>query len=102
MLPLALAVPPPISQPCKVLGFFARDTAGGWEGTHEVRMVRVRDRDRVNGDVRIYGSNVSIKAEAAIDLNARVIRLKGDDEISLQAPKIWSQGKKGNLVPKTW
>ena len=55
-----------------------------------------------NGDVRIYGSNVSIKAEAAIDLNARVIRLKGDDEISLQAPKIWSQGKKGNLVPKTW
>jgi len=55
-----------------------------------------------NGDVRIYGSNVSIKAEAAIDLNARVIRLKGDDEISLQAPKIWSRGKKGNLVPKTW
>ena len=55
-----------------------------------------------NGDVRISGSNVSIRADAAIDLNARVIRLKGDDEISLQAPKIWSQGKKGNLVPKTW
>ena len=28
--------------------------------------------------------------------------MKGDDEISLQAPKIWSRGKKGNLVPKTW
>ena len=55
-----------------------------------------------NGDVRIYGSNVSIKAEAAIDLNSRVIRLKGDDEISLQAPYIHSRGKKGNLVPKTW
>ena len=55
-----------------------------------------------NGDVRIYGSNVSIKAEAAIDINSRVIRLKGDDEISLQAPYIHSRGKKGNLVPKTW
>ena len=55
-----------------------------------------------NGDVRISGSNVSIKADAAIDLNARVIRLKGDDEISLQAPFIHSRGKKGNLVPKTW
>ena len=55
-----------------------------------------------NGDVRISGSNVSIKADAAIDLNARVIRLKGDDEISLQAPYIHSRGKKGNLVPKTW
>ena len=55
-----------------------------------------------NGDVRISGSNVSIRADAAIDLNARVIRLKGDDEISLQAPYIHSRGKKGNLVPKTW
>ena len=48
------------------------------------------------------GSNVSITADAAIDLNARVIRLKGDDEISLQAPYIHSRGKRGNLVPKTW
>ena len=55
-----------------------------------------------NGDVRISGTNVSIRADAAIDLNARVIRLKGDDEISLQAPYIHSRGKKGNLVPKTW
>ncbi len=55
-----------------------------------------------NGDVRISGSNVSITADAKITLNSRVIRLKGDDEISLQAPKIWSRGKKGNLVPKTW
>ena len=55
-----------------------------------------------NGDVRISGANVSIRADAAIDLNARVIRLKGDDEISLQAPYIHSRGKKGNLVPKTW
>ena len=45
---------------------------------------------------------MSIKAEAAIDINSRVIRLKGDDEISLQAPYIHSRGKKGNLVPKTW
>ena len=55
-----------------------------------------------NGDVRITGSNVSIRADAAIDLNARVIRLQGKDEISLQAPYIHSRGKKGNLVPKTW
>ena len=55
-----------------------------------------------NGDVRISGSNVSIRADAALNLNARVIRLKGDDEISLQAPYIHSRGKKGNLVPKTW
>ena len=55
-----------------------------------------------NGDVRISGSNVSIKADAAIDLHGRVIRIKGDDEISLQAPYIHSRGKKGNLVPKTW
>ena len=55
-----------------------------------------------NGDVRIYGSNLSIKAEAAIDLNARVIRLKGDDEISLDAPYIHSRGKRGNLVPRSF
>ena len=55
-----------------------------------------------NGDVRISGTNVSITADAALNLNARVIRLKGDDEISLQAPYIHSRGKKGNLVPKTW
>ena len=35
-------------------------------------------------------------------MNARSIRLEGSDEISLQAPKVWSRGKKGNLVPKTW
>ena len=55
-----------------------------------------------NGDVRIYGSNVSVRAEAAIDIHGRVVRIKGDDEISLQAPYIHSRGKKGNLVPKTW
>ena len=55
-----------------------------------------------NGDVRISGSNVSISADAAIDMKARVIRLQGKDEISLQAPYIHSRGKKGNLVPKTW
>ena len=55
-----------------------------------------------NGDVRISGTNVSITADAALNLNARVIRLKGDDEISLQAPFIHSRGKKGNLVPKSW
>ena len=54
------------------------------------------------GDVRISGSNVSISADAAIDMKARVIRLQGKDEISLQAPYIHSRGKKGNLVPKTW
>ena len=55
-----------------------------------------------NGDVRISGSNVSIKADAAIDIHGRVVRIKGDYEISLQAPYIHSRGKKGNLVPKTW
>ena len=55
-----------------------------------------------NGDVRISGSNVSIKADAAIDIHGRVVRIRGDDEISLQAPYIHSRGKKGNLVPKTW
>ena len=35
-------------------------------------------------------------------MNARSIRLEGSDEISLQAPKVWSRGRKGNLVPKTW
>ena len=55
-----------------------------------------------NCDVRISGSNVSIKADAAIDIHGRVVRIKGDDEISLQAPYIHSRGKKGNLVPKTW
>ena len=34
-----------------------------------------------NGDVRISGSNVSIKADAAIDIHGRVVRIKGDDEI---------------------
>ena len=28
--------------------------------------------------------------------------MEAADEISLQAPKVWSRGKKGNLVPKTW
>ena len=28
--------------------------------------------------------------------------MEASDEISLQAPKVWSRGKKGNLVPKTF
>ena len=55
-----------------------------------------------NGDVRIHGSNVSITAEAAIDLDARVVRIRGDDEISLDAPYIHSRGKRGNLVPRSF
>ena len=55
-----------------------------------------------NGDVRIHGSNVRVTAEAAIDLDARVVRLKADDEISLDAPYIHSRGKRGNLVPKSF
>ena len=55
-----------------------------------------------NGKVRIRGNNVEIDASESITMNARSIRLEGSDEISLQAPKVWSRGKKGNLVPKTW
>ena len=55
-----------------------------------------------NGDVRIHGSNVRVTAEASIDLDARVVRLKADDEISLDAPYIHSRGKRGNLVPKSF
>ena len=55
-----------------------------------------------NGDVRIHGSNVLVTAEAAIDLDARVVRIRGDDEISLDAPYIHSRGKRGNLVPKSF
>ena len=55
-----------------------------------------------NGDVRIHGSNVRVTAEAAIDLDARVVRLKADDEISLDAPYIHSRGKRGNLVPRSF
>ena len=55
-----------------------------------------------NGKVRIRGNNVEIDASESITMNARSIRLEGFDEISLQAPKVWSRGRKGNLVPKTW
>jgi len=55
-----------------------------------------------NGKVRIRGNNVEIDASESITMNARSIRLEGSDEISLQAPKVWSRGRKGNLVPKTW
>ena len=55
-----------------------------------------------NGDVRIHGSNVSVTAEALIELDSRVVRIKGDDEISLDAPYIHSRGKRGNLVPKSF
>jgi len=55
-----------------------------------------------NGDVRIHGSNVRVTAEAAIDLDSRVVRIKADDEISLDAPYIHSKGKRGNLVPKSF
>ena len=55
-----------------------------------------------NGKVRIRGNNIELDAAESITFNARSIRMEGADEISLQAPKVWSRGKKGNLVPKTW
>ena len=55
-----------------------------------------------NGKVRVRGNNVEIDASESITMNARSIRLEGSDEISLQAPKVWSRGRKGNLVPKTF
>ena len=55
-----------------------------------------------NGKVRVRGNNVEIDASESITMNARSIRLEASDEISLQAPKVWSRGRKGNLVPKTW
>ena len=55
-----------------------------------------------NGKVRVRGNNVEIDASESITMNARSIRLDGSDEISLQAPKVWSRGRKGNLVPKTF
>ncbi len=55
-----------------------------------------------NGAVRIRGDNVTLQASNQIKFSSRMIRMEASDEISLQAPKIWSRGKKGNLVPKTW
>ena len=55
-----------------------------------------------NGDVRIHGSNVSVTAEALIELDSRVVRIRGDDEISLDAPYIHSRSKRGNLVPRSF
>jgi len=55
-----------------------------------------------NGKVKIRGNNIELDAAESITFNARSIRMEGADEISLQAPKVWSRGKKGNLVPKTW
>ena len=55
-----------------------------------------------NGEVRIRGDNIQLNASNLIKLSSREIRMEAADEISLQAPKIWSRGKKGNLVPKTW
>ena len=55
-----------------------------------------------NGQVRIRGDNIQLNASNLIKLSSREIRMEAADEISLQAPKIWSRGKKGNLVPKTW
>ena len=55
-----------------------------------------------NGKVKIRGNNIELDASESITFNARSIRMEGADEISLQAPKVWSRGKKGNLVPKTW
>ena len=55
-----------------------------------------------NGAVRIRGDNVTLQASNQIKLSSRSIRMEAADEISLQAPKVWSRGKKGNLVPKTW
>ena len=55
-----------------------------------------------NGAGRIRGDNIQLQASNSIKLSSREIRMEASDEISLQAPKIWSRGKKGNLVPKTW
>ena len=55
-----------------------------------------------NGAVRIRGDNIQLNASNLIKLSSREIRMEASDEISLQAPKLWSRGKKGNLVPKTW
>ena len=55
-----------------------------------------------NGAVRIRGDNIQLQASNLIKLSSREIRMEASDEISLQAPKVWSRGKKGNLVPKTW
>ena len=55
-----------------------------------------------NGKVKIRGNNIELDAAESITFNARSIRMEGADEISLQAPKVWSRGKKGKLVPKTW
>ena len=55
-----------------------------------------------NGKVKITDNNIELDAAESITFNARSIRMEGADEISLQAPKVWSRGKKGNLVPKTW
>ena len=55
-----------------------------------------------NGAVRIRGDNIQLNASNLIKLSSREIRMEASDEISLQAPKVWSRGKKGNLVPKTW
>ena len=55
-----------------------------------------------NGKVKIRGNNIELDAAESITFNARSIRMEGADEISLQAPKVWSRGKKGILVPKTW
>ena len=55
-----------------------------------------------NGAVRIRGDNITLQASNQIKLSSRAIRMEASDEISLQAPKVWSRGKKGNLVPKTF
>ena len=52
--------------------------------------------------MRIRGDNIQLQASNLIKLSSREIRMEASDEISLQAPKVWSRGKKGNLVPKTW
>ena len=54
-----------------------------------------------NGKVKIRGNNIELDAAESITFNARSIRMEGADEISLQAPKVWSRGKKGNLY-QTW
>ena len=36
------------------------------------------------------------------DRDSRVVRIRGDDEISLDAPYIHSRGKRGNLVPRSF
>ena len=55
-----------------------------------------------NGAVRIRGDNITLQPSNQIKLSSRAIRMEASDEISLQAPKIWSRGKKVNLVPKTF